>query len=334
MQYVPQGWNRPLEHRLRPSGVEFHLRISRRRIFRRRTRNAIVVASLAAVFATSCLASDLDNATIKAFDHYVEVAEQQMQSSLQPDGPFLWIDFRPESTRKHLYAQLRSGQFVIRQTDTYDDGREIEIPDGMVHHWIGLAYVPGATLESAEAVLEDYGDYAQIYAPQVRRSRVYGRDSDGFKLYLQLYKDSPRRVSYNANFNVQRMNLSPDRIASSSISTRIAQLQDPSQPDGSEYPVGHDSGYLWRMNDYWRYEQKDGGVFMQVEAISLSRSMPPLVGWIVRPIIRKVARETMAELLEANRRAIQDPQHYAPHAASAMDSATAAPSSPPAASHP
>ncbi len=275
------------------------------------------------LLAASCLASELEPATVEAFNHYVEVAGQQMQSSLRADGPFLWIDSRPPATRKRLYAQLRSGQFVIRQLYTYDDGQQIEIPDGMVHHWIGLAFVPGATLKIAEAVLEDYQDYARIYAPEVRRSRVYGREGNDFKLYMQLYKDSPRRVSYNANFNVQRMQLGPDRIASSSISTRIAQLQDPSDPNGAEYPVGQDSGYLWRMNDYWRYEQKDGGVYMQVEAISLSRDVPEFFGWIVRPVIRRLARQTMADLLEANRRAIENPQQYAPHAMAAMSDSAA-----------
>jgi hypothetical protein len=294
----------------------------------RRGLRAIAAALVALLLAASCVASELEKATIEAFNHYVEVAEQQMQSSLRADGPFLWIDFRPEAKRDRLYAQLRSGQFVIRQVDTYDDGREIDIPDGMVHHWIGLAFVPGATLKTAEAVLEDYEDYAQIYAPQVRRSRVYGREGEDFKLYMQLYKDSPRRVSYNANFNVQRTRLGPERIASSSISTRIAQLQDPSQPDSSEYSVGQDSGYLWRMNDYWRYEQKDGGVYMQVEAISLSRDVPGFLGWIVHPIIRKVARQTMADLLESNRRAIENPQQYAPHAIAAMEDSAAGGTSP------
>lgn len=283
--------------------------ISRRRIF----YAGIALLGIAAI-AAGAAAAELQRATITAFNHYVAVAEQQMQSSLRPFGPFLWIDFRPEASRKHFYHELRSGQFVIKRLETYEDNQEIEIPDGMVHHWIGLTFVPGATLKSAEVVLQDYQDYSQIYAPQVRRSKVSERDGDGFQLYLQFYKDSPRRVSYNVNFKVQRISLGPTRIASDSISTRIAQLQDPSQPDSMEYPIGQDSGFLWRMNDYWRYEQKDGGLYMQVETISLSRDIPPFLGWFVRPVIRRVARETIAGLLEANRRAILDPQQYAPHA--------------------
>ena len=265
--------------------------------------------------ALGSAAAGLEPATIAAFNRYVAVAEQQIRSTLRPYGPFLWIDFRPEASRKHFYQQMRSGQFVIKRLETYDDDREIDIPDGMVHHWVGLAFVPGVSLKSAEAVLEDYQDYAQIYGPQVRSSEISARDGDAFQLRLQFYKDSPRRVSYNVDFKVQRISLCPTRIASSSISTRIAQLQDPSQPDSMEYPVGQDSGFLWRMNDYWRFEQKDGGIYMQVEAITLSRDVPPFLGWFVRPVIRRVARETIAGLLEANRRAILNPQQYAPHAA-------------------
>lgn len=281
---------------------------------RRRAIAASLLALAPLIVAFNSAAAELEQQTIAAFNHYVEVAEQQMQSTLHADGPFLWIDFRPDSARRHYYKELQSGDFVIKHLDIYDDGRDIDIPDGMVHHWIGLAFVPHATLHSAEAVLQDYQDYSHIYSPQVRRSKILSRDGDGFTLYLQLFKESPRMVSYNAEFNVERSRLGPTRIVSSSISTRIAQLQDASKPDGDEFPIGKDSGYLWRLNDYWRYEEKDGGVYMQVEAISLSRDVPGILAWFAKPIIRKVARQTIASLLEANRRAIEDPGKYAPNA--------------------
>jgi hypothetical protein len=287
----------------------------------RRLVSAGLTVLVVLVVAFNCDAAELEKETIAAFNHYVEVAEQQMDSSLHADGPFLWVDFRSESSKKKLYSQLRSGQFVIQRLETLDDGPDVDIPDGMVHHWVGIVFVPGATLKSAQAVVEDYQDYAQIYAPQIRRSKAHERDGDTLNLYLQLYKDSPRRVSYNAEFQVKRTTLSATRVESSSISTRIAQLQDPSKPDGAEYPIGDDSGYLWRMNNYWRYEQKDGGVYMQVEAISLSRDVPAVLSWFIKPIIHRVARATIADLLEANRRAIEDPRQYAPHASASLSSA-------------
>lgn len=281
------------------------------------------------LIAVDCNATEVQQATLAAFEHYVKVTQERFSSTLQPDGPFLWIDSQPEQVRQHYYQELRSGEFVVRQLETRDDGRSIDIPDGMVHHWIGIAFVPGATLKTAEAVLEDYPDYSRIYAPEVRRSKILSRDGDEFRLYLQLYKSSPREVSYNAYYEVHRTWLCPTRIASDSISTRIAQLQYPSKPDSADVPAGQDSGYLWRMNDYWRYEQKDGGVYMQVESISLSRDVPPLLWWFVRGLVHRIARQTMTNLLEANRRAIENPGQYAPNAFGAEMAGSAAGASSP-----
>jgi hypothetical protein len=258
-------------------------------------------------FAALCSAAELEQQTIDAFDHYVRVAQQQMDSTLRPGGPFLWIDRLKDSRSRRLYEQLRGGQMVIRQLQTYDDGRSIDIPDGMVHHWVGIVFVPGVTLDSAESVLQDYNQYARIYGPEVRRSKLLGRTDDGFKLYLQLYKDSPRRVSYNADFKVERTAIDATHATSSSVSTRIAELQDPGNPDSPDLPLGQGAGYLWRMNDYWRYEQKDGGVYVQVESISLSRDVPAILSWFIDPIIHRIARETIAELLDATRNAMEHP---------------------------
>jgi hypothetical protein len=154
------------------------LRYSLNGVSSRRLACASLVALALFAVALDCYAVELEKQTVAAFNHYVEVAEQQMQPSLRVDGPFLWIDFRPQSARNRLYKRLQSGEFVIRRLNTYDDGQDIEIPDGMVHHWIGLAFVPGATLKSAEAVLEDYQDYARIYAPEIRRSIILSRNGD------------------------------------------------------------------------------------------------------------------------------------------------------------
>ncbi|HVB86589.1 MAG TPA: hypothetical protein VNK23_07995 [Candidatus Dormibacteraeota bacterium] len=280
--------------------------------------------------AVDCNATELQQATIAAFEHYVKVAQEQFSSTLKADGPFLWVDSQPKPIRARLYRELRSGKFIVQNLQTYDDGRPIVIPDGMVHHWIGIAFVPGSTLKDAEAVLQDYADYSRIYAPQVRRSKILSRDGDDFRLYLQLYRGSPREVSYNAYYKVHRQWLCPTRITSDSVSTRIEQLKNPSEPDSADLPAGQDSGYLWRMDDFWRYEQKDGGVYMQVETISLSRDVPGLLWWLAKPIIHHIAQQTVAGLLEADRRAIENPQEYAPNAFGQSIDASADPVSPPA----
>ena len=85
-------------------------------------------------------------------------------------APFLWIDRLPASQRDLRRNELRQGSVLIEGVTTTDGGKEISIPDGLVHHWIGLVFVPGATVDSAVALLQDYDRHAEIYKPAVARS--------------------------------------------------------------------------------------------------------------------------------------------------------------------
>ncbi len=52
-------------------------------------------------------------------------------------------------------------------------------------------------------------------------------------------------------------------------------------------------GFLWRLNTYWTYEERDGGLYIQVESVSLSRSIPSAFNWAVRPFVSSVPRESL-----------------------------------------
>ncbi len=39
----------------------------------------------------------------------------------------------------------------------------LSIPDGLIHHWVGLAFVQGATLKDVERVARDYSSYPKVY---------------------------------------------------------------------------------------------------------------------------------------------------------------------------
>jgi len=93
-------------------------------------------------------------------------------------------------------------------------------------------------------------------------------------------------------------------VISRAVSTRIAELQHPEQPDSTEFPVDLGHGYLRRLNSYWRLEEKDVGVYMQVETIVLSRDVPPILAWFVNPLIRRVARQSVINVLNATRRGL------------------------------
>lgn len=54
-----------------------------------------------------------------------------------------------------------------------------------------------------------------------------------------------------------------------------------------------DHGFLWRLNTYWSYEERDGGLYLQVEAVSLSRGIPVGLGWMIRPFVESIPRESL-----------------------------------------
>jgi hypothetical protein len=81
-------------------------------------------------------------------------------------------------------------------------------------------------------------------------------------------------------------------------------VQDAGETSESEMPPGHDHGFLWRLNSYWRFEQRDGGVYVECEAISLTRSVPAGLGWLINPIVRTLPRESLASTLRSLRAAV------------------------------
>jgi len=97
--------------------------------------------------------------------------------------------------------------------------------------------------------------------------------------------------------------LSDTRAHSRSHATRIAELVNPGQPGSPEKPVGNDRGFLWRYHTYWRLEEKDGGVYVELESIALSRSIPAVFRWLVNATIRRIRRDSAQRFLTSTRSA-------------------------------
>lgn len=266
-----------------------------------------LLALLEFPLAICCAASELKQTTIVAFDHYVRVTDKRIDAELRPGGAFLWFDSLPGPQRQKFYERVRHGQLEIRPEKTEEEGKPIEIPDGSIHHWIGVMFVSGASLKQALSLLQDYDNHWRTYKPDVRRSKLLERNDDTFKIYLQFYKESPQRVSFNTEFEVHYTQIDATHMISRSSSLRIAEVEHPDQPDSSEFPVGEGHGYLWRLNNYWRLEEKDNGVYIQVETIALSRDVPAIFAWFVNPLIRRVSRQSVATLLNATRRGLASP---------------------------
>ena len=248
-------------------------------------------------------ASELHPQTVAAFDHYVHLTESRMDDDLRDDH-FLYIDSLPAERRNEIEAQVRRGDFYIEQLHTLEDGRAIHVPSGLVHHWIGIAFIPREAFSQTLHVLQDFEKYEQVYRPDIRKSELLEREGNISKTYMQLYKKSLVSVVLNANFDAEYRPLSSKRAEFRTFSTRIAEVKDPGEPDEHELPVGNDHGYLWRLNSYWRFQDRNGGVYLQIESIALSRTVPFEIAWLVDPAIHNLSKAVVANLLNATVKAV------------------------------
>ena len=248
-------------------------------------------------------AAELKKETATAFDRYIGASKGRIKSELH-NGPFLFIDELPETRRVEAYAQLRTGQILVKQVNTKEEGHPIEVPHGLIHDWIGVVFIPNSSLAQTLAVIQDYDNHQNIYKPEIRHSKLLNRSGDDFRVFLQLYKKSLVTVVINADFDIHYERFGTNRAVSRSCSTRLAEVQNVGQADEHELLVDDAHGYLWRLYTYWRFEEKDGGVYVQLESIGLSRTVPAIIGWLVNPLLRSIPRGTISSLLGATRAAV------------------------------
>jgi len=270
-------------------------------------RNAALAIAVVAVFAPPDVASvKLRPQAAAAFERYVQSTQSRIDRELKRPGAFLYFEGSPASRRKEVEESLRNGGVYIERLTTLDaEGRQIEILDGLAHHWIGAVFVPGATLGEAVALAEDYDHHQDYYRPEVVRSKLIRRDGNDFYIYYRLRKQKVITVTLNTTHDVRYFPVDDRHWHSQSVSLHIAEVENADKPDEREKPVGDDGGFLWRLDSWWRYEGKDGGVYIESEAVSLTRDIPAGLGWLIGPFVTSIPRESLEMTLENTRSALQ-----------------------------
>jgi hypothetical protein len=246
----------------------------------------------------------LHSETVAAFDRYVHLTEERNEAGLKLGSALLWIDSLSAAQRTEDYAALKRGEVQIEQLSTLDLGKPISCPGGMIHHWVGVVFIPGAKLDDVLAILEDYDHQSTYYSPDVERSKIESRDGDHFRVFLRFRRHKVITVVLNTEHDVHYFHDAPGRAHSRSSAVRIAEVENPGARAEREKQPGDDGGFLWRMETWWRMEQRDGGVYVQSEAASLTRDIPTGLGWLVGPFVTSIPKETLLFTLEATRNAV------------------------------
>jgi hypothetical protein len=255
---------------------------------------------------------DLDAKTLEAFKRYAQVTEARIDKELTRPAAFLYIEGLPEPRHSETLASVRRGDIYMERLQTEDaSGSAIEAPGGLIHHWIGAVFIPGSTLPQVLDLVQDYDQHQSMYQPEVVRSRLIKHEGNYFQIYYRLRKKKVITVTLNTNHDVHYIPVDATHCHSSSVATRIAEVANAGQPGEYEKPIGHDGGFLWRMNSYWRFEEKDRGVYVEVESISLTRDIPTGLGWLIKPFVTSIPRESLLMTLGSTRSAVETRIHSA-----------------------
>ena len=228
-----------------------------------------------------------------AFNSYVERVEARLDAQHRSAGGFLAsVDF----------ARLRRGDLVIDQLTTGDQpttGAGAELPGALLPDWRGTAFIPGGKASDFERLMKDFNAYPRVYTPQVLTARILLHDGDHFQTTMRVQQKHVLTVVMDTTYDIIFGRLDAQRGSSITRSTRITEIDAPGTAHESALGPGEEHGFLWRMNTYWSYEEQDGGLYIQIESVSLSRSIPIGLGWAIGPFIESVPRDSLEFTLRA-----------------------------------
>ena len=241
------------------------------------------------------IAAELKDETVAAWNRYIEATERRLAQELAAGDRFLVLDFAEDAAgarRDVLAGEVR----VVKMETRGADGQRIRVPKGAIHHWRGSVLIPDVTLDDVLHGLIVAIEPSDLQEDVVE-SRVIERDGDRLHLFLRLRRQQLVTVDYNTEHRAVYTRHGPDEASSRTTAVRIAELENVGSPDEREKPVGRDRGFLWRLHTYWRYQQVDEGVIAECESVTLSRGIPRLLGWMVRPLADRTVREVLTQVL-------------------------------------
>ena len=264
---------------------------------------AALIASVA-IAVRPATAEQLKKETAAAFDQYIRLKETRDEHQISARQAFLWIDALPEPTAREAYAKVKRGEVLTRRNQDCGAPDCSAIPGGLIHDWVGVVFIPGVSLAQAMSALQDYDRDADYYRPQVLKSKLLDRSGDVFHVFLRLKQVHVITVVLDTEYEVHYRYLGETHAVSRSYSTRIAEVENAGEANEHDRTPGDDRGLLWRLYSYWRFYQADGGIYIQCDAVSLTRDVPSGLGWLIRPFIQKIPSESLSFTLDAARAAL------------------------------
>lgn len=274
-----------------------------RRIWTRGGKACWMCGLLLLLEATRGLHAQPTQAATSAFNAYSAAVELRLvRQHANPDSFLAPFGNGSNDARK----RVRHGEPVIeRVADPADRGLREGLAGAMLHHWRGTAFAAGARAADFERLMRDFTSYPRHFAPQVLEARSCGQQGDPIHAWMRIRQHHVITVVMDTAYDITFGELDARHGYSIARSTRVEEIASPGTPAERPLPANEEHGFLWRLNTYWSYEERDGGLYLQIEAVSLTRSIPSGLGWAIGPYVESIPRESLEFTLHSAVKALQ-----------------------------
>jgi hypothetical protein len=241
-------------------------------------------------------AASLRPETVSAWQAYVQGARFRMQERLQPGRRFLSVD-----EIEGMVDKLKGGEpfaFPLGRTPQ-------KIPAGLIHDWQGIAFIPNVNIDDVLSTVRDYTHYTDFFHPTVMKSSVVNADGqkDRFSMLLA-NKSLILRTALDGDYESAYSRVDDRRWYSISETTRIQEVANYGTPEQRTLSENEGTGLIWKLLSITRFEQRDGGVYIETEVIALSRDIPATFRWIATPIVRRISKASLVTSLQQTSQAV------------------------------
>jgi hypothetical protein len=212
-------------------------------------------------------ADDLKPETAAAFGRYIKLTEANFDAQKGFED-FLWLDHHPNE-KSLVWLQ----QSVVKPLQTLDQGKEIEVPDGVIQHWLGATYLENTDIEKMRATVINFAPYKDWFRAQIIQSNLTRHEGDTTDVAFRFYKKQFKTMVLNVNETCKYIPIDEQRFRAVCHSTHVGEAEYPKNKKklDQERAPEDAAGYLWRLNFYWRIQQADNGCYVELEVISLAR---------------------------------------------------------------
>jgi hypothetical protein len=255
----------------------------------------LAIMALAASGAASGV--ELDQRSLQIWDEYVKTADSEVGRRISEGRPFLRIDDFPKQQKL-----VQEGEVVT----TAPAGHGMRnVPRGLIHDWVGSIFIPNATLEKVLAVVRDYANYKEVYSPMVASSKLVRCSASEQDISMVwLHHSFVRTFAIESELRSRDHDIGNGRWYNVTFATKLQEIADFGQKGEHLVPPDQGSGLLWRVHSITKYEQRDGGTYVELEGMALTRDIPLGIRWLVKPIVEELSRVSIAGFLRRTRDAV------------------------------